>query len=225
MEEDRAKAWRWPGGLKASSGYTNTLQGGFTDRNRGVGRWITGRHLFLWWSGGTVGSWRAALRLRRRRTPDGVQRLLSTYRWDAHLVHDDLGAYVVEYLGDADAVLVVDETGLLQKGDKSVGVQRQYSGTAGPIENCQVGVFLVSTQSNSSGDVLASRVIVLVGRPASPNRAGGRNHRNEAGSPDWPEPGGAPFPRRRRIPRRSRLRARDNRRGTGRWRSVHSSWC
>ena len=84
-------------------------------------------------------------RLRRRRTPDGVQRLLSTYRWDAHLVHDDLGAYVVEYLGDADAVLVVDETGLLQKGDKSVGVQRQNSGTAGPIENCQVGVFLVST--------------------------------------------------------------------------------
>ena len=52
------------------------------------------------------------------------------------------GDYVVEHLGDADGVLVVDETGFLKKGDKSVGVQRQYSGTAGRIENSQVGVFL-----------------------------------------------------------------------------------
>ena len=62
-------------------------------------------------------------------TPDGVQRLLSTYRWGAHLVRDDLRAYVVEHLGCADAVVVVDETGFLKKGNKSVGVQRQYSGT------------------------------------------------------------------------------------------------
>ena len=75
-------------------------------------------------------------------TPAGVQRLLSQYRWDADLVRDDLKSYVVEHLADADAVLVVDETGFLKKGDKSVGVQRQYSGTAGRIENCQVGVFL-----------------------------------------------------------------------------------
>ena len=54
-------------------------------------------------------------------TPDGVQRLLSTYRWDAHLVRDDLRAYVVEQLGGTDAVVVVDETGFLKKGDKSVG--------------------------------------------------------------------------------------------------------
>ena len=75
-------------------------------------------------------------------SPDGVQRLLSTYRWDADLVRDDLRAYVVEHLGETDGVLVVDETGFLKKGAKSVGVQRQYSGTAGRIENCQIGVFL-----------------------------------------------------------------------------------
>ena len=57
-------------------------------------------------------------------TPDGVQRLLSTYRWDADQVRDDLRDYVVEHLGDADGVLVVDETGFLKKCDKSVGVQR-----------------------------------------------------------------------------------------------------
>jgi SRSO17 transposase len=76
------------------------------------------------------------------RTPDGMQRLLATAAWDADAVRDDLRAYVAEHLGDAEAVLVVDETGFLKKGDKSVGVQRQYSGTAGRIENCQVGVFL-----------------------------------------------------------------------------------
>ena len=76
------------------------------------------------------------------RSPDGVQRLLRTARWDADAVRDDLRAYVVEHLGDAEAVLVIDETGLLKKGSKSVGVARQYSGTAGRIENCQIGVFL-----------------------------------------------------------------------------------
>ena len=63
-------------------------------------------------------------------------------RWDADRVRDDLQAYVVAQLGDADAVLVLDETGFVKKGSKSVGVQRQYSGTAGRIENCQIGVFL-----------------------------------------------------------------------------------
>lgn len=75
-------------------------------------------------------------------TPDGMQHLLARADWDADAVRDDLRAYVVEQLGDADAVLVVDETGFLKKGTKSVGVQRQYSGTAGRIENCQIGVFL-----------------------------------------------------------------------------------
>jgi SRSO17 transposase len=75
-------------------------------------------------------------------TPDGMQHLLARADWDADQVRDDLRAYVVEHLGDEQAVLVVDETGFLKKGTKSVGVQRQYSGTAGRVENCQVGVFL-----------------------------------------------------------------------------------
>jgi SRSO17 transposase len=76
------------------------------------------------------------------RTPHGIQELLNRAVWDAEAVRDDLRAYVVEHLGDPEAVLVVDETGFLKKGAKSVGVQRQYSGTAGRIENCQIGVFL-----------------------------------------------------------------------------------
>jgi len=74
--------------------------------------------------------------------PQGMQRLLNAADWDADAVRDDLRAYVVEHLGDPDGVLVIDETGFLKKGAKSVGVKRQYSGTAGRIENCQVGVFL-----------------------------------------------------------------------------------
>src|SRR3954463_943583 len=69
-------------------------------------------------------------------TPDGFQRLLNNACWDADQVRDDLRDYVVEHLGDAAAILVVDETGFLKKGLKSVGVKRQYSGTAGRIENC-----------------------------------------------------------------------------------------
>ena len=92
-------------------------------------------------------------------TPDGVQRLLYNYRWDADLVRDDLKSYVTRYLGDADAVLVVDETGFLKKGEKSVGVQRQYSGTAGRIENCQVGVFLAYASAN--GRTLLDRELYL----------------------------------------------------------------
>ena len=76
------------------------------------------------------------------RTPDGMQRLLATADWDPDLVRDDLRAYVLEQLGDPQAVLVVDETGFLKKGTTSVGVQRQYSGTAGKVDNCQLGVFL-----------------------------------------------------------------------------------
>jgi SRSO17 transposase len=75
-------------------------------------------------------------------TPDGMQHLLARADWDADRVRDDLRTYVVEHLGDQQAVLVVDETGFLKKGTQSVGVQRQYSGTAGRIENCQIGVFL-----------------------------------------------------------------------------------
>ena len=68
-------------------------------------------------------------------TPDGMQHLLAAARWDADAVRDDLRGYVVERLGDPDAVLVVDETGDIKKGSASAGVQRQYSGTAGRVEN------------------------------------------------------------------------------------------
>src|SRR3954449_1980422 len=75
-------------------------------------------------------------------TPDAMQRLLNHADWDADAVRDDLRDYVVAHLGTDAAVLVVDETGFLKKGAKSAGVARQYSGTAGRIENCQIGVFL-----------------------------------------------------------------------------------
>ena len=110
-------------------------------------------------------------------SPDGVQRLLSTYRWDADLVRDDLRAYVVEHLGETDGVLVVDETGFLKKGAKPVGVQRQYSGTAGRIENCQIGVFL--TYATAQGRVLLDRELYL---PQVWADAGQR--RGEAGVPE-----------------------------------------
>jgi SRSO17 transposase len=95
----------------------------------------------------------------RETTPDGMQRLLTTARWDAEALRDDLRAYVVEHLGDPDGVLVVDETGFLKKGTKSAGVQRQYSGTAGRIENCQIGVFL--TYASPRGRALIDRELYL----------------------------------------------------------------
>ena len=72
-------------------------------------------------------------------TPDGMQRLLNFYSWDADAVRDDVVGYVLDQLGDPSGVMVADETGFLKKGTKSAGVQRQYSGTAGRIENCQPG--------------------------------------------------------------------------------------
>jgi len=74
--------------------------------------------------------------------PYAIQHLLGRSVWDANLVRDELQRYVVEHLGHSAAVVVIDETGFLKKGNQSVGVQRQYSGTAGRIENCQIGVFL-----------------------------------------------------------------------------------
>jgi SRSO17 transposase len=74
--------------------------------------------------------------------PRTIQRVLDRSQWDAEAVRDDLRTYVMEHLGDPGGVLVVDETGFLKKGTHSWGVARQYSGTAGRIENCQIGVFL-----------------------------------------------------------------------------------
>jgi SRSO17 transposase len=95
----------------------------------------------------------------RETTPDGMQRLLTTSRWDPEALRDDVRGYVVEGLGDPGGVLVVDETGFLKKGAKSAGVQRQYSGTAGRIENCQVGVFLA--YASGKGRALVDRELYL----------------------------------------------------------------
>lgn len=76
------------------------------------------------------------------RTPDGMQHLLGRAKWDADQVRDDVGDCVVEHLHDDEAVLVVDETGNVKKGTDTVGVQRQYTGTAGRVENSQVAVYL-----------------------------------------------------------------------------------
>src|SRR5471030_587981 len=86
-------------------------------------------------------SWQVA-ELAGEASPYGMQYLLDRSRWDAGAVQARLSEYVKEELGDPDAVLVLDETGFLKKGIHSAGVQRQYSGTAGRIENSQIGVFL-----------------------------------------------------------------------------------
>jgi len=92
-------------------------------------------------------------------TPDGMQRLLSTTDWDPGLVRDDLQTYVVAKLGDPNGVLIIDETGFLKKGTRSAGVSRQYSGTAGRIENCQIGVFL--TYATPAGRAFLDRELYL----------------------------------------------------------------
>lgn len=91
--------------------------------------------------------------------PRPMQRLLRYARWDADAVRDDIRAYVVEHLGTDGGVLIVDETGFLKKGRASAGVQRQYTGTAGRIENSQVGVFLA--YATSQGRTLIDRRLYL----------------------------------------------------------------
>lgn len=93
------------------------------------------------------------------RLPDPMQRLLSTADWDPDLLRDDLVSYVIRHLGDAAGVLVVDETGFVKKGDRSAGVARQYSGTAGRIENSQIGVFL--TYAAEAGRTFLDRELYL----------------------------------------------------------------
>jgi SRSO17 transposase len=92
-------------------------------------------------------------------TPDGMQRLLNFYSWDADTVRDDLRGYVLNRLGDPSGVMVADETGFLKKGARSAGVQRQYSCTAGRIENCELGVFL--TYVSGKGRALIDRELYL----------------------------------------------------------------
>jgi SRSO17 transposase len=92
-------------------------------------------------------------------SPDGMQHLLAGAVWDAEAVREDLRGYVLEHLGDPDAVLVVDETGDVKKGAATVGVQRQYTGTAGRVENAQVGVYL--TYASRAGYAFIDRALYL----------------------------------------------------------------
>lgn len=91
--------------------------------------------------------------------PDGMQRLLTGADWDADAVRDDVRDDVVDHLADPAAVLVVDETGFVKKGTRSAGVARQYSGTAGRIENSQVGVFLA--YATAAGRTFLDRELYL----------------------------------------------------------------
>ena len=92
-------------------------------------------------------------------TPDGMQRLLSTTDWDPEVVRDALFRYVKKHLGDPAGIMAIDETGFLKKGTASAGVARQYSGTAGRVENCQIGVFL--TYATPAGRTFLDRELYL----------------------------------------------------------------
>src|SRR6266853_2667079 len=89
----------------------------------------------------------------------GVQRLLEEADWDEEAVRDELRTYVIEQLGEPGGILVVDETGFIKKGKKSAGVARQYSGTAGRREKCQVGVFLL--YASAKGAAFIDRALYL----------------------------------------------------------------
>jgi SRSO17 transposase len=92
-------------------------------------------------------------------TPYGFQHLLRRALWDPEAVRDALRTYVVQHLGDPQAVLVLDETGFVKKGEHSAGVARQYSGTVGKVENCQIGVFL--GYASQLGHTLLDRELYL----------------------------------------------------------------
>src|SRR6476620_1254946 len=91
--------------------------------------------------------------------PWSTQRVLSHALWDADAAQELCRDYVVEHLGASDGVLIVDETGFLKKGEHSAGVARQYSGTAGRVENVQIGVFL--PYAGPHGHVMLDREIYL----------------------------------------------------------------
>jgi SRSO17 transposase len=92
-------------------------------------------------------------------SPDGMQRLLRTAGWEVDGVRDDLRGYVLDELGDSSGVWIVDDTGFIKKGVRSAGVQRQYTGTTGKIDNCQLGVFLA--YGSARGRALVDRELYL----------------------------------------------------------------
>lgn len=167
----RAEVTRWQAGLEALHARlagrfrrrevrerARRYLGGLLDRVERKNGWQLAEHL------GETG-------------PQGVQRLLNAADWDVEAVRDDLRGYVVEHLGTPEGVLVVDETGFLKKGTKSVGVKRQYSGTAGRIENCQIGVFLA--YASARGRAFIDRELYLPEEWATDT-----GRRREAGVPE-----------------------------------------
>lgn len=130
-------------------------------------------------------------------TPDGMQRLFTTGRWDADGVRDDVRGYVAAALGDPDGVLIGDDTGFEKGGCRSAGVQRQYTGTAGKIMNCQLGVFLA--YASPKRRALVDRELYLprswtvdgqrlVAAGVRSELGSGRNRRQPP-HPSWPRPG------------------------------------
>jgi SRSO17 transposase len=93
------------------------------------------------------------------RTPDATQRLLYQAKWSADAARDRLLQFTIEVFGEEDGIGVADETGFIKKGTRSVGVKRQYSGTAGKVENCQIGTFL--SYATTKGHVLLDRRLYL----------------------------------------------------------------
>jgi SRSO17 transposase len=133
MEEE---VGQWPEDLAALIGRVEPVFANRRGRDR-VGHYVRG----LLSSAERKNGWQLAEQVGEG-TPYAMQQFLYRGGWDPNELSRVMRQYVIETLGDADGVLVVDETGFLKKGRHSVGVQRQYSGTAGRIENCQIGVFL-----------------------------------------------------------------------------------
>ncbi|SNT63556.1 SRSO17 transposase [Actinomadura meyerae] len=112
------------------------------------------------------------------RRPTAVQRFINLTAWDADRLRDDVRAYAMEYFADPRAVLIADPTGFAKKGKKSAGVQRQYSGTLGRVDNCQIGTFLA--YANTAGDrVLIDRELYMPER----SWCADAERRDEAGVP------------------------------------------
>jgi SRSO17 transposase len=122
-------------------------------------------------------------------SPEGMQHLLSGAVWDAGKVRDDVRGYVIDHLGDPEAVLVIDETGDCRKGTHTVGVARQYTGTSGKIDNAQVAVYL--TYVSRHGHAVIDRALYLPrGWAADADRrraAGSPNTSPSPPSPSWPD--------------------------------------
>jgi SRSO17 transposase len=117
-----------------------------------------------------------------------MQRLLRRADWDVDGVRDDVRGYAIGHLGEPGGVLIADETGFIKKGARSAGVQRQYSGTAGRTENCQVGVFLA--YASVHGHALIDRELYLPRSWAGTGTAAGRRaspmRRSSPPSRSWP---------------------------------------